>query len=229
MPAKYRILIVEDDEDINTLLCEIVQSAGHDVQPAFSGTEGLLYVNQKEWDLILLDLMLPGKSGEEFLQMLREHFDIPVIVISAKEEADTKVKLLYDGADDYITKPFDNKEVVARIAAQLRRYSRTNPPSIQVYKDIVLDENSKRVTVSGKELSLTAKEYRLLHLFLNNKQKIFTKENIYESIWGADLLGDENTVHVHMSHLRTKLEKINPNETYIETIWGMGYRLMKEN
>lgn len=229
MPSTYRILIVEDDGDINALLCEIVQSAGYEIQPAFSGTEGLLYVNQKQWDLILLDLMLPGKSGEEFLQTIREHSDVPVIVISAKEEAVTKVQLLHDGADDYITKPFDNKEVIARIAAQLRRYNRENPQSIQAYKDIVLDENSKRITVSGKELSLTAREYKLLHLFLNNKQKIFTKENIYESIWEADLLGDENTVHVHMSRLRAKLEKMNPNETYIETIWGMGYRLMKEN
>lgn len=228
MPSTGRILIVEDDEDINALLSQIVRDAGHYAQPSFSGTEGLLYIKLEQWDLVLLDLMLPGKSGEDILQTIREQLDIPVIIISAKEAPNTKVQLLQDGADDYITKPFNNAEVAARINAQLRRYTRTTNHSKYVFKDIILDTDTKQVTVSRKELSLTAREYELLHLFLHNQEKIFTKENIYESIWGTDFFGDENTVHVHMSHLRAKLEKVNPNETYIETIWGMGYRLMKE-
>ncbi len=229
MQQKSRILVVEDDEDINRLLCEMVEKEGLYAQSAFSGTEGLLLIEHEQWDLILLDLMLPGKSGNELLDLIRSHMDVPVIVISAKEEPRTKVDLLHAGADDYVTKPFNNEEVIARIMVQLRRYKRVNQPSVKTFKDIVLDEETKRVTVQGMEITLTAREYAILYLFLENKRKMFTKENIYESIWGNDFLGDENTVHVHLSHLRSKLQRANPEETYIETIWGLGYRLVKES
>lgn len=229
MQQKSRVLVVEDDEDINRLLCEMLEKEGFYAQSAFSGTEGLLLIKHEEWDLILLDLMLPGKSGNELLDSIRSQMDVPVIVISAKEEPHTKVELLHAGADDYITKPFNNEEVIARIMVQLRRYKRVNQPSVKTFKDIVLDEETKRVKVQGMEVTLTAREYAILHLFLQNKRKMFTKENIYESIWGNDFLGDENTVHVHLSHLRTKLQRANPEETYIETIWGLGYRLVKES
>lgn len=228
MQEKNRILVVEDDEDINHLLCEIATKEGYYAQAAFSGTEGLLYIQYEQWDLILLDLMLPGKSGEELLEILRTQSNIPVIVISAKEESLTKVQLLHAGADDYITKPFNNEEVLARMMVQLRRFKHPEEPSTKTFKDIVLHEEMKRVTLRGTELTLTAREYAILHLFLSNKQKMFTKENIYESVWGSDLLGDENTVHVHLSHLRSKLQHANPEETYIETIWGLGYRLVKD-
>src|SRR5699024_3804898 len=226
MDEVARMLVIEDDEDINGLLCEIVEEEGFYVQPAFSGTEGLLWILHEQWDLILLDLMLPGKSGEELLEELRGQSDIPVIVISAKDEPITKVELLRAGADDYVTKPFNNEEVLARIFVQLRRFKRTEKSSQKRFKDIVLDEETKRVTVKGKEITLTAREYAILLLFLQHKEKMFTKENIYESIWGNDFIGDENTVHVHLSHLRSKLQQINPEETYIETIWGLGYRLV---
>ncbi len=229
MQDKGRVLVIEDDEDINRLLCQIVKKAGLNVQAAYSGTEGLLLVEYETWDLILLDLMLPGKSGEQLLEIMRRQSDIPVIVISAKEEPLTKVQLLHAGADDYITKPFNNEEVLARILVQLRRYERIEKRTTKTFKDIVLDEETKRVTVNNSELDLTAREYQILHLFLSNKQKMFTKENIYESVWGAGFLGDENTVHVHLSHLRAKLQQANRNETYIETIWGLGYRLVKDN
>jgi len=228
MLSKQRILIIEDDDDINNLLREIVERAGCFVQTAFSGTEGLLYIEQETWDLILLDLMLPGKSGETLLQLTRTMSDVPVIVISAKEESDTKVQLLHAGADDYITKPFNNEEVMARITVQLRRYERFDDGKKRTYKDIVLDEDTKRVTVSGQEIILTAREYAILQLFMTNPNKMFTKENIYESVWESGFLGDENTVHVHLSHLRAKLQEANPQETYIETIWGLGYRLKKQ-
>jgi len=227
MLSKQRILIIEDDDDINNLLREIVERAGCFVQTAFSGTEGLLYIEQETWDLILLDLMLPGKSGETLLQLTRTMSDVPVIVISAKEESDTKVQLLHAGADDYITKPFNNEEVMARITVQLRRYERFDDGKKRTYKDIVLDEDTKRVTVSGQEIILTAREYAILQLFMTNPNKMFTKENIYESVWESGFLGDENTVHVHLSHLRAKLQEANSQETYIETIWGLGYRLKK--
>jgi len=228
MLSKQRILIIEDDDDINNLLREIIERAGFFVRTAFSGTEGLLYIEQETWDLILLDLMLPGKSGETLLELTRTMSDVPVIVISAKEESDTKVQLLHAGADDYITKPFNNDEVMARIMVQLRRYERFADGKKRTFKDIVLDEDTKRVTISGQEAILTAREYAILHLFMNNPNKMFTKENIYESVWESGFLGDENTVHVHLSHLRAKLQEANPQETYIETIWGLGYRLKKQ-
>src|SRR5699024_3494154 len=208
MQSTDHILIVEDDDDINSLLCEIVKTAGFYVQSAFSGTEALLYIKQRKWDLVLLDLMLPGKSGEDCLKLLRKQSDVPVIVISAKQEPLTKVQLLNAGADDYITKPFNNEEVIARIMAQLRRYDRVLKSDQLTFKDIVLCEETKRVTVGGQEVSLTAREYAILKLFLKHPHKMFTKENIYESVWGSEFLGDENTVHVHLSHLRTKLQKI---------------------
>jgi len=226
--SKYiHILIVEDDEDINRLLCQITKQAGYIPQPAYSGTEALLYFEKQMFDLILLDLMLPGKSGKELLQTIRRKSDRPIIIVSAKEEQMLKVSLLYDGADDYITKPFDAGEVVARIAVQLRRFKRTSDNSVLAFKDIVLDLEMKEVKVSGKQLSLTAREYHLLKLFLSYQHKMFTKENIFESVWGEGYYGDDNTVNVHMSHLRAKLAEANPHETYIETLWGLGYRLKK--
>lgn len=227
MTAKQRILIVEDDDDINNLLREIVEAGGFFAQAAFSGTEGLLYIEQEPWDLVLLDLMLPGKPGEALLRTMREHSEVPVIVISAKEEMHTKVDLLHAGADDYMTKPFNNEEVMARIMVQLRRYERIDVGKERAYKDILLNEETKHVTVNNEEVVLTAREYAILHLFMNNPKKMFTKENIYESVWGSGYMGDDNTVHVHLSHLRTKLQEANPNETYIETVWGLGYRLKK--
>lgn len=225
MDKEVHILVMEDDEDINNLLCQIVQDSGYNPQPAFSGTEGLLYFEQKEWDMVLLDLMIPGKTGEVVLQKVREKSDVAIIIISAKEEQLTKVDLLRNGADDYITKPFDNGEVAARIDVLLRRYKRTPPTSTLTFKDIVMDTNAKSLTVNNTEVILTAREYKMMKLFLSTPKKMFTKENIFESVWGTEYYGDENTVNVHMSHLRSKLSEANQHEEYIETIWGMGYRL----
>jgi len=227
MIEDIHILIVEDDEDINGLLSQMVTQAGYIAQPAFSGTEAILYFEQKAWDVVLLDLMLPGKSGEELLTLFRESSDAAILIISAKEEPLTKVNMLSSGADDYITKPFDTDEVIARIEAQLRRYERTRSKAQLIHKDIVLDEETKQVTVSNEPISVTVREYHILKLFLTFPTKMFTKENIFESVWGEAFYEDDNTVNVHMSHLRSKLAKANPDEAYIETIWGMGYRLKK--
>lgn len=223
--SQTHILVIEDDEDINHLLCRMIINAGYSVQSAFSGTEALLHFEQKEWDLILLDLMLPGKDGEELLAEIREQSDVLIMIISAKEEPNIKVKLLRGGADDYITKPFYHDEVLARIEAQLRRYKRSAVNSQLTFKDILIDQTLKQVYVAQKEVHLTVREYKILQLFLSSPTKMFTKENIFESVWNEHYYDDENTVNVHMSHLRTKLAKANPEETYIETIWGMGYRL----
>lgn len=225
MQEDIHILVVEDDEDINRLLCDIVKQAGYQAQPAFSGTEAMIYFEQQSWDVILLDLMLPGKSGEELLASFRKATDAAILIISAKEEQLSKVTMLRSGADDYITKPFDTEEVAARIDAQLRRYERSQRKNHYVHKDIVLDEETKRVHVNDRHVILTAREYHMLKLFLTMPNKLFTKENIFESVWNEPFYHDDNTVNVHISHLRSKLAQANPNEDYIETVWGMGYRL----
>ncbi|MCC3863751.1 response regulator transcription factor [Terrisporobacter petrolearius] len=228
MEKEIQILVVEDDNDINKLLCNIIKKSGYTAQAAYSGTEAMLYVEKQEWDMVLLDLMLPGITGEEVLLRIREHSLVPVIIISAKGEAQTKVNILRVGADDYITKPFDIEEVSARIDSLLRRYKQVinqGQNHVLKHKDVCLDLESKRVTAGGTEVVLTAREYEILLLLMQSPKKIFTKANIFESIWKDDFLGDDNTVNVHMSHLRNKLTKANQNEEYIETIWGMGYRL----
>lgn len=221
------ILVVEDDNDINQLLCNIVRKSKYNAQPAYSGTEAILYLEKQKWDLVLLDLMLPGMTGEEILATIAEQGSVPVIIISAKSEQQTKISSLRAGADDYITKPFDVEEVSARIESVLRRYNRTSEPKREVltFKDIQLDMEAKTVSVNGKELSLTNREYAILVLLLSSPKKVFSKANLFESVWKEPFHGDDNTVNVHMSNVRNKLREANPNEEYIETIWGMGYRL----
>lgn len=221
------ILIVEDDNDISNLLCHIVKRSGYLPQAAFSGTEAMLYLKQKNWNLVLLDLMLPGLSGEEILKNIRAGNHMPVIIISAKSEQKSKVDLLRIGADDYITKPFDIDEVSARIDGLLRRHQYTGNlhSNVLSHKDLSLDLDLKRVMVAEIPIQLTSREYDILVLLMMSPQKIFTKENLFQSIWNEEFMGDANTISVHMSNLRSKLAKANRDEEYIETIWGMGYRL----
>lgn len=228
MKKQKHILIVEDDNDINGLLCNMMKKHGYIPQPAFSGTEALLYVERQEWDMILLDLMLPGMNGEEILEKIREDSHVPILVISAKGEQRTKINSLRAGADDFITKPFDIEEVMARIDTHLRRATimkEIAKKSQLTYKDVTIDTNTKLVTINGEEVPLTAREYAILELLISFPKKIFSKANVYEAVWGEEYLGDDNIVNVHMSHVRSKLAKINREEEYIETIWGMGYRL----
>lgn len=228
MREHVNILVVEDDNDINQLLCSIIKKSNYIPQPAYSGTEALIYLKEKKWDLILLDLMLPGLSGEEVLDEIMSKSVIPVIIISAKSEQQTKIKGLRSGADDFISKPFDIEEVSARIDSLLRRYKRTNAtPKMNrlAHKDIQLDLDAKTVFVNGTKLILTVREYEILTLLMTSPNKVFSKSNLFESVWNEPYHGDDKTVNVHMSNLRNKLSKANPTEEYIETIWGMGYRL----
>ena len=207
---KRQILIIEDSADINRLLAETLQNAGFATRSATDGMNGLKLALSGEFDLILTDIMLPFVSGDEILRRLREKSSVPVIVLSAKDMVSTKIDLLRMGADDYITKPFDLGEVVAR-----------------TYKDILLDCSDRRITVGGKEIRCTTKETQILEMLMRNPSKVFTKANLYESVWQEDYLGDENAVKTHISNLRSKLEHANPDEQYIETVWGLGYRLYK--
>jgi len=222
------ILIVEDNHDVNLMLAEALTDAGFGVKSIYTGTEAIREIRNHAYDLVLLDIMLPYKSGDEVLKEVRAFSDVPVIIISAKELVGTKIDLLKIGADDYITKPFDLGEVVARVQSNLRRSQRQSHENMVFkYKDLVLDHNTKRVSRGDGEIELTAKEYLILELLLEYQGKVFTKANLYETVWEDDYLGDDNAVKTHMSNLRSKLKKANPTEDYIETVWGLGYRLYK--
>ena len=224
-----KILIIEDSADINALLSETLTSAGLETESAYEGISGQKAALTGRFDLIITDIMLPYICGDEILRKLRERNNTPVIVISAKDTVSTKIDLLKMGADDYITKPFDLGEVVARVENALRRAGGSAALQTKAlrYKDIELDCSDMRVTVGGKEVKCTAKETQILEMLLRNPDKVFTKANIYESVWQEDYLGDDNAVKTHISNLRSKLEKLSPGNQYIETVWGLGYRLYK--
>ena len=222
----FHILVVEDDPDINKLLCRIVSDAGYDCRPAFSGTEAALLSEQYSYDLILLDLMLPGLTGEEFIARLRKGKTMPVIVLSAKAGLEDRVNVLKLGADDFIPKPFDNAEVLARIEAQLRRYKKFSggeTGGILTWGDLTLDRESVMVTAAGQKVSLTAREFEILALLMSHPRKVYTREQIYRQVWGEEYMGDDNTVNVHVSNLRAKLGETE----YIKAVWGIGFKMVE--
>jgi len=225
--VKQKILIIEDDLEICSLLKEFLEESGYDIKTSNTGIDGMRELKSLTYNLVILDLMLPYKSGDEILRELRSFSNMPVIILSAKDMVHTKVDLLRLGADDYVTKPFDLNEVLARIESNLRRCSSdtTVKKSILNYKDIILNEEEKKVTVNGNTLVLTSKEYGILFLLLSHPQKVFSKANLFESIWNEEYFSEDNTLNVHISNIRNKLKGANPNEEYIETIWGMGYKL----
>lgn len=220
------VLVIEDDKEINSLLCDVLGHKGYHTFNAFSGIEALHLVKGKMLDLILLDLMLPGISGEKLLPEIRKATKIPLIIISAKSDMKLKVEMLQTGADDYITKPFNNDEVLARVESALRRSQRWSAKNtIIFYKNLSLDTNSKTVTVDGQTLSLTAKEYSILEVLLRNTKQVFSKEQLFETIWHEPYAYDDNTINTHISNIRKKLKATCPGQEYIETIWGLGYKL----
>lgn len=223
------ILVVEDDFDINSLLYGIMQKNGYQARSAFSGSEAELYLEKYDYQLVLLDLMLPGVTGEELIGKIRKVKNMPIIVISAKNAMDTKIDVLRLGADDFISKPFDIEEVLARVESQLRRYlvfsnvSRTRNEI--VYKEIRMDLENLRIFVAGTEIVLTSKEFAILELFLRYPNKVFTKANLFETVWNDRFLGDDNTINVHISNIRSKIAAVNPNTEYIQTVWGIGFKM----
>jgi len=223
----YSILVVEDDAYINEMLCELLRKNNYTPTAAFSGTEALLLLSQGSYSLILLDLMLPGKTGEQVLSEVRANSAIPVIVLTAVTDKESTVNLLRLGADDYIGKPFDNNELLARIDVQLRR---ATPHEIQpnhlCFKDITLDLDAFDATVGDQKAGLSKRELDILHLLMSHPTKVYTKNNLYESVWGGEFLGDDNTVNVHVSKIRSKLSAISPDVEYIQTVWGIGYKMM---
>ena len=223
-----KILIVEDDIHISEMLCQLLRQNGYAPVAAYSGTEALLTLPQGGFALILLDLMLPGKTGEEVLEELRAVSAVPVIVLTARTDKETTIKLLRLGADDYIAKPFDNNELLARIDVQLRRATLSQPEVEQLkYKGITLDLDGYDAISDGKKAGLSKREFEILRLMMSHPKKVFTKNNIYESVWGGEFWGDDNTINVHISKLRAKLQAISPDTDYIQTVWGIGFKMQE--
>jgi DNA-binding response OmpR family regulator len=220
------ILIVEDDSNINNMIADALTKSGYSCIQAYSGTEALLRIELDKIDLILLDLMLPGMNGEGIIKKIKPVNGTPVIVVSAKDELDSKVDLLTSGADDYITKPFEIKELLARIAVQLRKSSRTVISSILVHKDLSLNTETYQVILNDNDISLTRQEFKILELLLNYPNKVFSKQEIYEYAWNEFFIGEDKTINVHISNIRQKLKKVS-NDEYIETVWGIGFKLSK--
>jgi DNA-binding response OmpR family regulator len=223
------ILVVEDDADISNLICEMLMHEGHKPRPAYSGTEAIMCLSEKKWQLVLLDLMLPGLTGEQVLREMRRDKQMPVIVLSAKTDKKSKLDALLIGADDYVTKPFDIDELSARIHAQLRRLTEfsasTQKDNVLCFHDLILDSETREVSVGDKLCTLTAREFDILYLLMKYPKKVFTRANIFESIWQDEFLGDENTVNVHISNLRSKLCIGALRNDYIKTVWGIGFKI----
>ena len=177
------ILVIDDDANINQLMVDVFSKAGYCCSQAFSGSEALLILEKQSFDLIILDLMIPGVSGDEFLKRIRPNCDTPVIVVSAKDELDSKVDMLSLGADDYITKPFEIRELLVRVTVQLRKANKTAAANELVFKDLKLDRESFSLFVSGNEILLTKQEFKILELLMTYPSKVFSKQEIYEYAW----------------------------------------------
>lgn len=220
-----KILIVEDDVNINNLLKEALSQKGYTCGQAFSGTEAALWLEKESWMLVLLDLMLPGMTGEEVLQLIRRQGDTPVIVLTAKDAMEEKLDLLTSGADDYITKPFDINEVIARVQIQLRHAGQEAEPDRIECGGITLDDKTHQIWVDGQEiLHLTRQEYAILELLIRHPKQVFRKEAIFTYAWEEEYMGETKTLDVHISNIRKKLKAVTAKE-YIQTVWGIGYRL----
>ncbi len=220
-----KILIVDDDIYIGNMLEEALTAEGYGIMRAYSGTEVLLFLKNTRPDLILLDLMLPGLSGEEVLTEIK---DIPVIVVSAKIDVDDKVSLLLGGACDYVTKPFDLRELLARIAVQLRNNSANGTSPVLSFDDIVLDTVSHSVTVGNKAVKLTRTEYAILKLLMINGDGVIAKSVLLDKISADTPDCTESSLKIHISNLRRKLREAG-DKNYIESVWGIGFKLCKNN
>lgn len=224
-----KILVVEDDKEINRLIRDYLTDNGYITISAENGLDAVRIIrDESDIDLVILDLMLPFQSGDMVLQKVRGFSDIPIIIVSAKSMVQSKIDAIRMGADDYITKPFDLDELFVRIEAVLRRSQQKSSgedKTLLTYKKLTLDRNSGTAAVDGKSLVLTGKEYAILELMLLNPKKLFSKSNLFESVWNEPYFKEDTTIKVHMSNIRSKIKKLDNTQEYIETVWGMGYKL----
>ncbi|WNS43705.1 response regulator transcription factor [Paenibacillus sp. MMS20-IR301] len=223
-----RILIIEDDPHINGIIHDGLAAAGFLCTRAYSGSEGMLNLAEQEYHLIVLDLMLPGLSGEAFMHSLRKELKsgVPVIILSAKDQLDHKLNLFTLGADDYVTKPFELEELAARIHVHIQRTAADEPVNEFRHKKLVLDTAAYSVKIHGSALNLTRQEYRIVELLVRNPTRVFTKQDLYELAWEEMYLGEDKTITVHISNIRNKIKRYD-SDSYIDTIWGIGFRLSK--
>lgn len=236
MADNKRILIVEDDEDISMVEEAYLESAGFETKIIAEGTSVGVLLEKEQFDLILLDLMLPGKSGYEICREIRDQIDIPILMVTARTESVDKIRGFGLGADDYIAKPFDPAELVARVHANLRQYERVQkktpkekndePEEIKI-QDLRIFVNSWKVYKGEREIKFPNREFEILKFFALNPNIVFSKEQIFEKIWGYDYVSDSATVMVHINRIREKIEDDSKNPKILETVWGAGYRLNK--
>ncbi|GGD08604.1 response regulator transcription factor [Pontibacillus salipaludis] len=225
-----KILVVEDEKELGELVRDYLYVEGYTTILSHDGEEGLAQFHKEKPILAVLDIMLPNMDGIEVCRRIRKESTIPILMMSAKKSDTDKIIGLGIGADDYITKPFSPGELVARIKAHLRRYKHFSNQNdeenqdIMEYKDLKLDVKRHELYVKGEKVTLTAKEFKLLYVLLSNKGQVFSKEQLYEKVWGYTDFGDLNTVTVYMSKLRDKIESESTKPQYIETVWGVGYK-----
>jgi two component transcriptional regulator, winged helix family len=230
----YNVLIVDDDKEIVNAIAIYLKNEGYKIYKAYDGNQAVEKLKEQEIHLIILDIMMPEKDGIETLEEIRKEKTIPVIMLSAKSEDYDKIEGLNAGADDYITKPFNPLELIARVNSNIRRYTKLGAMSEKksekkenVYQtgELILDDETKKVTSEGKEIKLTATEFKILKFLMKNKGKVYSIPEIYENVWKEESYGAENIIAVHIRHIREKIE-INPKEPkYLKVIWGIGYKI----
>ena len=225
----YNILVVDDDKEIVKAIEIYLGKENYKIYKAYDGEEALKQIDENEIQLIILDIMMPKKDGIETLEEIRKSKNIPIIMLSAKSEDIDKINGLNTGADDYITKPFNPVELIARVNALIRRYTKLGAieekSNLIQTGDLTIDDELKKVVVDGKEVKLTPTEYNILKFLTKNKGKVYSIEDIYTHIWQEECFSAENIIAVHIRHIREKIE-INPKEpTYLKVIWGIGYKI----
>lgn len=225
----YNILVCDDERDIVSALAIYLGTADYQVFPAYDGLEALRILEREDIHLVLLDVMMPKLDGISALGRIRERSNVPVILLTAKSENTDKILGLDVGADDYVTKPFDPVELLARVRSQLRRYlqlggGQVKPAALGV-GGIAMDDRTKTVTLDGEPVALTPREYDILRLLLQHPGTVFSPKRIYRAVWGEEPYGVENAVAVHIRHLREKLEIVPSDPRYIKVVWGQGYKI----
>lgn len=229
--SRMRVLIVDDDREIVELLNIYLKNEGYDVVKAYNGQQALNYIkNDEEIELVILDVMMPKINGIEVVEKLREaNHSIPVIILSAKSSDNDKIQGLISGADDYVTKPFNPLEVIARVKSLLRRqhkYTETEEPDTVEAGPLIIKKESHEVkTLTGKAIQLTALEFGILYLLASHPNRVFSAEEIFEAVWNQESIVSAKTVMVHVSHLRDKIEAATGGEKVIQTVWGVGYKI----
>ncbi len=222
------VLIVEDDSDINNFINDYFVIKGYATIQAFSGTEGLLRLkNEKNICCLILDLMLPGISGEEIIQEVRKVSDVPIITVSAKNEEEAKIEVLKLGADDFLLKPFNLEELQLKVERNIQKYlnQQVSYKKNEEFKNIVLNQETREVFVDGQNVYFTSKEFDILMLLIQNPNKVISKEKIFKEVWHEDYCIDTQTVTVHIKNIRKKIKEINPTTPTIETVWGIGFKI----